>query len=398
MRERLMTRDTPNVDTDKTPDLREPEQATLLTTLGTWSPLKPDAGVTDSAAIDFLRDVLQAETLVVLTGLGTSLGIRTSVGTAPTMAALLKAVQGLGSYQHVQTDFSSTALKNVESMLSESILHNQLTPDARWVTFIEQAERQILTMCQFVQPSAELPIHEKLLRTIARRSPKLPRAQLFTTNYDLAFEVAAGSTRTTVVDGFSWAGVPVFDGSWFDVDFVRQLPDRRTTPEMNVLHLLKLHGSVGWDRDGSHIIKTHSTPKHPVLIYPSQDKYQWSYQQPYQELIARLQIALRQPGVGVLIIGYGFNDEHINAPILNAIRANVNLKLVAVSPGMRSPAEGSLPQTIQRYIIEGDSRLALIAGTFKDLVEMLPTLEQGDDRDEHFTRVERVDAIPDGLE
>jgi len=350
----------------------------------------------DGMTTDFLRDVLQAETLVVLTGLGTSIGVKTTAGEAPTMPALLDAVKSLPSYAAVEPTLSAeskgddTRGGNVESLLSEAILANTLRPDDRWNAFIEEAERTVLTKCQFVLPDTQLPQHERLLRAIARRSPKLPRTQLFTTNYDLAFETAASATRTVVVDGFSWSGTPTFDGSWFDIDFVRQLPGRPPVAEQNVVHLLKLHGSVDWDQQGRRVVKAHGHPEQPVLIYPAQNKYQLSYRQPYQEMMARLQVALRQPSVGLLVIGYGFHDAHINAPIESAIRSNVNLKMAAVAPNLRTVEADSIPEAMERLIRAGDDRFALIAGTFTDAVHLLPTLEHGDDRDEHLERLEQV--------
>ncbi|MDM7887686.1 SIR2 family protein [Curtobacterium sp. RHCJP20] len=350
----------------------------------------------DGMTSDFLRDVLQAETLVVLTGLGTSIGVKTTAGEAPTMPALLDAVKALPSFAAVETSLSveskgdDTNAGNVESLLSEAILANTLRPSERWQAFIDAAERTVLAKCQFVLPNTPLPHHERLLRAVARRSPKLPRTQLFTTNYDMAFETAASTTRTMLVDGFSWSGTPTFDGSWFDIDFVRKLPGRTSVPEQNVVHLLKLHGSVDWDQHGSRVTRANGHPAQPVLIYPAQNKYQLSYRQPYQEMMARLQVALRQPSVGLLVIGYGFHDAHINAPIESAIRSNVNLKMAAVAPNLQTVEPDSIPAAMEQLIRAGDDRFALIAGTFEDAVTLLPTLEQGDDRDEHVERVALV--------
>lgn len=377
-----------------TPSATPPVPAALLPG-NEWTELDANDGAR-AQATSFLEDVLQAETLVVLTGLGTSIGLASSAGEAPSMWDLLDAVTGLATYSAVEKDLSleskgdETHDGNVESLLSEAILRDTLSPEARWKAFIAEAEQTILARCRFVLPDTDLPLHERLLRAVARRSPKLPRTQIFTTNYDLAFETAASSTRTTVVDGFSWSGTPTFDGSWFDMDFVRQLPGRPAAPEPNVVHLLKLHGSVDWDKRGHRVVRAASVPENPVLIYPAQNKYQLSYKQPYQEMMARLQVALRQPSVGLLVIGYGFHDDHINAPIASAIRSNVNLKLAAVAPSLRNVEARSIPETMEHLIEEGDERLALIAGTFSDAVDLLPTLEQGDDRDEHIERIATV--------
>ena len=90
-------------------------------------------------------------------------------------------------------------------------------------------------------------MHEAFLRRIARRPARLPRTQLYTTNYDLAFETAASRTGFAVIDGFSHTAPQRFDSGYFDVDLA--LRDRQRAASAvewmpNVLQLLKLHGSV----------------------------------------------------------------------------------------------------------------------------------------------------------
>jgi hypothetical protein len=53
---------------------------------------------------------------------------------------------------------------------------------------------------------------------------------------------------------------------------VRRRIGERPTLEPNVAQLLKLHGSVDWNRKAGHI-ERRADPDQPVLIYPAQTKF-----------------------------------------------------------------------------------------------------------------------------
>lgn len=230
--------------------------------------------------------------------------------------------------------------------------------------------------------------HELFLRKVARRSTRLQRTQIYTTNYDLAFEAAARGARFNVIDGFGYGGTH-FDGASFDLDFVRRRQSEPLTLEPSVFHLLKLHGSVDWDLAGREVQKVpgYKKPKQPVLIYPSASKYQLSFQQPYLEFMSRFQIALRQPDVGLVVVGSGLNDEHLVAPIEAALRSNVGLRAVFVTPGAKHSERSETFSWIEDLIRKGDKRLTVLCGTFDDLVKHLPDMPTREERDAHADRI-----------
>lgn len=135
------------------------------------------------------------------------------------------------------------------------------------------------------------------------------------------------------------------------------------------------------------IQKVPDTPTNPVLIYPSAAKYQLSYQQPYLEFMSRFQMALRQPDVGLIMVGFGFNDDHLNAPIEAALRSNIGLRAVVVTPGARSSDRAESIRWIEDLIQRGDRRLSMFTGTFDDLVQRLPDMPPQEERDAHVERV-----------
>ena len=191
-----------------------------------------------------------------------------------------------------------------------------------------------------------------------------------------------------MIDGFGYGGQD-FDGASFDLDYVRRRPNEALALEPSVFHLLKLHGSVDWDAVGGGVRKVPglAKPANPVLIYPSAAKYQLSYQQPYLEFMSRFQIALRQPDVGLLVVGFGFNDDHLVAPIEAALRSNIGLRAVIVTPGARDGSRSKSLEWIETLIQRGDRRLTLLRGTYDDLVRLLPDVPARDERDAHADRI-----------
>lgn len=345
----------------------------------------------ESALREELGLILNAEYLVILVGSGTSLGIQSKTGAsqvAPGMSDLWAAVQQLPSYKGIETRIrpETLATKNLEYVLSECVSRLSLDADSQLQAFVKDAEAVIWDRCNFVGDDSDLLAHELFLRKVARRSTRLQRAQIFTTNYDLAIETAARRARFNVIDGFGYGGQE-FDGGSFDLDYVRRRPQEPLALEPSVFHLLKLHGSVDWDGSDGVVRKVNGQPPTPVLIYPSASKYRLAFQQPYLEFMSRFQIALRQPDVGLIVVGFGFKDDHLVAPVEAALRANIGLRAAVVTPGARSSDRSSTMSWIEDLVDRGDRRLTLLNSTFDGLVRRLPDIPTMEERDAHIERV-----------
>lgn len=364
-----------------------------------WRPLAPPEGA-DEAGQDAarrakeelerrLQSALGAERLVVLAGLGTSLGIKAHDGTAiaPGMHDLWDAVAQIEDFDKALALVpEAAASKDIELLLSRCQFALGLGQDEGLKPFTDAAQKEIVRLCRFVDDATDLTTHESFLRTVARRSTRLPRTQFFTTNYDLAFEQAAARARFRLVDGFTLTEPRRFDGGSFDIDFVRRRIGDRPTFEPNVAQLLKLHGSVDWDGSSGHIERRENAVD-PVLIYPAQAKFQLSYELPYLECMARFQMALREPDVGLIIVGFGFRDEHIAGPIASALRSNVGMRLVVAAPDLENSKNAHVA-FMRELVGRGDRRLTLFAGTFTELTQVLPDLAPKDEREEHESRVD----------
>lgn len=379
---------------------------------------KPDAAEQEARRV--LSDVFRCNNLVVLAGLGTSLCLRNADDgslLAPTMAALWQRVRQahellddppwadlLALVRHVAGD------ENLESLLSRCRLAEQfLVGDelTKVQTFIALAEDEIVAAVDFLREGQPLAEHGEFLRRAARRSNRKLRTKIFTTNYDRCFEEAARLGRFVVIDGFSHTVPSTFDSVYFTYDIVRRDRDSDTQDFIpNVFQLFKLHGSIDWERSETtnEIVKV-KKPKAPLLIYPRSTKYELAFSQPYLEMMAALQVALREPNTGLLVIGFGFNDNHLAEPLLSAIRSNLGLKAAIVSPSL-APWQGQNGQPggpgeaqnnvhlrqVRDLIRGGDARLALVNGKFEDIIQYVPDVAAETDLEKHFDRMRRLGA------
>jgi hypothetical protein len=383
---------------------------------------RPDAAKAEANRV--LSELFFCDNLLVLAGLGTSLSVQPwgpDGPTAPTMAALWSRVEAQTNAQSAQLGFGFAGLiahighpsddQNIEALLSRCRLAEAFFTDGdkeRISAFVTLAEREIVTATNFVSPNHPLPVHEQFLRRLARRSNRKQRAKLFTTNYDRCFEEAARQARLIVNDGFSYTVPATFEASNFNYDIVSRGNDgERQDFIPNLLHLYKLHGSIDWARD-PHSNEVHKIPgaPRPLLIYPRNSKYELAFEPPYLEMIAAFQNCLRQPNVGVLIVGFGFNDNHLAEPILSAVRSNLSLKLVVAGPylaphphaGGPAPAPGEAIRNahiskLAGLARAGDARISLINESFDGLLPYIPDLAAESDREKHVARLRNLGQV-----
>lgn len=366
----------------------------------TWQELPDEGGEIDEKLRTELRDTLNSQNLVVLTGLGTSLCIRENGNRlAPTMPDLWNAAKEKAGedFTHILTvvkydavakaDTEGRKEENIELLLSRCQMAEQILSDPKISKFISETEQLIVDRINFLKPERRLEHHEAFLRKLARRPMGRPRLKLFTTNYDLCFEQAAAATRFLPVDGFSFLAPHTFDGIYFDYDFVRKLPGKDSTePIPNVFHLFKPHGSLNWRQVGpSQTIRSTGEGK-PVIIYPRDSKFEASYQQPFLEMMARFQAALREPNTGFLVCGFGFNDAHLVEPIITALRSNVSIRVVIADPTIEKSKSKGL-QWLQSLVGQDDHRITLVEATFEKLVALIPDLVSKTEAELHLERI-----------
>jgi hypothetical protein len=235
--------------------------------------------------------------------------------------------------------------KDIEGLLSYIILYEKLNGEIKKdnLSFREALELKIAEACKLeLQPQAP---HKDFLNKLTARKSSEPRVQLFSTNYDLLFEKAANEGGFVVIDGFSFTQPRKFSGRYFDLDVVNREKTRIKQEESfvsKVFHLYKLHGSLNWFKDDSGSITQQDIPAKPLIIYPASEKYESSYEQPYFEMMSRFQQALRKDNTLLIVIGFGFQDKHIQNVIVEAVEQNPSFQLLIVYYAQKEKIESRL--------------------------------------------------------
>lgn len=374
------------------PDQDDSEQASpirfLLPGMKDWAPPAPASGQELEPELDerlsaFLLTSLQMQHLSVLAGSGTSFAVG-----GPTMdhlwtqcvpdnkatAAVLKRLRyGLLAGE-----------RNIEELLSRCDAHLQVnSSDTRILRFRNRAIGTILRLCRDVgaPEGHDMGPHKEFLRRLARRRARDPRLKVFTTNYDLCFERAAGALGLVALDGFSFSQPRRFDPVFFDYDVVRRSTTGTDGPNYvpGVFQYFKLHGSVDWalsGRGGVSIDREVEAAR-ACLVYPTQQKYRLSFQQPHLELVAQFLATLRQANSCLLAVGFGFRDDHLSEPIFSALESNPHLRVIVVTPNaeaqMTKP-NGSAWARLKDLFEQGTD-IAFIQTTFAVLVSLIPDLK-----------------------
>lgn len=340
------------------------------------------------AARDTLKETLltslQMQHIVVLAGSGTSLGPvggpsmkdlwDGAIGNTPNKAATNTAVK-------IHYDL---ATPNIEEFLSKSEAYLQVEDDDTDVkSFVNSSKKVILEMCSTFLSVEKLEAHKTFLHRLSRRRVRDPRLKVFTTNYDLCFEQAASALGGVVIDGFSFTSPRHYDPRYFGYDIIRR--PRASEDQGNYLEgvflLYKLHGSVNWARTtNGHIQeKTNPTPDEACLIYPARVKYQQSFLQPHLESMSQYLAALREPSTCLIVIGFGFNDDHLSEPLLAAVRSNPHLRLIIVGPGIidqeREETKANSYWKNFFTLAKAGEDVWFINASFQDFAKLIPDLK-----------------------
>jgi hypothetical protein len=346
----------------------------------------------------FLLSSLQMQHVVVLAGSGTSLGpvtkgpsmsqlwdscVNSDAGASESPKSVSEAADNVIRAIKYDRDVEG---KNIEALLSRCDAFLQINTNVDVANFVTLSKKIILEKCSdFLDPvdTQQLAAHCTFLHRLSRRRVRDSRLKLFTTNYDLCFETAAGRQGLVALDGFSFTRPRQFDPRFFLYDIVRRpsTGDDVGTPLEGVFHLYKLHGSVDWSRVSATEIEAvaRPTPESACLIYPAKGKYQQSYVQPHLELVSQYLSALREPNSCLIVTGFGFNDDHLSEPILAAVRTNPHLRLIIVNSQAKDRTEGTSEnntywKTLFNCTKQGED-VWLINATFAEFAEMIPDLK-----------------------
>lgn len=143
------------------------------------------------------------------------------------------------------------------------------------------------------------------------------------------------------VNGFSGGVKRHFNPAMFNYTFSKRMDVGidKYEPVENMVYFYKIHGSVNWiddEQDDSNffsIVEEHNVEWNENknnLIYPTPTKQNKSLGAPYVDLFREFQHRLLEPNTVLFVMGYGFNDEHVNDIIYRALATNTTFNLVII--------------------------------------------------------------------
>lgn len=175
--------------------------------------------------------------------------------------------------------------------------------------------------------------HLALINFFNKRVAEGNKLSIVTSNYDTVLEEAAAKGNYTIFDGFTFGDKPMFDPKMFDWNLVKDVPNLETKEliyDRKVINLLKIHGSLTWTKgeDGEVRKVSKHNNKSPLLIFPSNNKYEQSYRAPYSDLFYKFRELLNRPRTLLVTVGFSFGDTHIFEMVNDAIRHNDGLSML----------------------------------------------------------------------
>ena len=222
--------------------------------------------------------------------------------------------------------------------------------------------------------------HEKFLKSLMQRPLNLQRANIFTSNYDLAFEYSFDNLGIKYIDGFSGFHHRYFKPETFNYDIF--YPGSTTAGKVQriekVVRYFKMHGSISWVSDNVRtpnnvygieempieLIKRKAEDNDDefnygnLMIYPTAVKKSYTLDLPYSELFRHFAYCISQPQSVLFTVGYSFCDEHFNDIIYQSL-SNPSFTLIIVDlKGCAKSVE------IKRLRDLNDPRIIIIEGDY----------------------------------
>jgi hypothetical protein len=175
------------------------------------------------------------------------------------------------------------------------------------------------------------------------------QANIFTTNIDILMETSLEELGVEYNDGFSGRLSSTFSLSNFKKSILKRSLHFENISEVPVFNLIKIHGSLTWEKDGNKIIfsklkhfdkswlrksgkKFDDVYKKLAIINPEKKKFEETViDLTYYELLRLYSSELEKENVTLFIMGFSMEDEHIREITLRSANSNPTLKIYLFS-------------------------------------------------------------------
>jgi hypothetical protein len=199
----------------------------------------------------------------------------------------------------------------------------------------------------FLPKVPSLDQHMEFVRRLSQRAD--PCVKVFNLNYDPLVERAAEAANVRVADGFLGVEHAFFDPAVFEerVGRIRGTHKGRQFEEtVKPIHLLKLHGSLGWYECPQRGVRrcAYGSPlpsgTKRLMVPPQRRKATDTMLPPYAALWSIFRGCLghnANPVNRLACFGYGFADEHVNA-VIEAALARTDFTLLIFTKALPDTA------------------------------------------------------------
>ena len=159
------------------------------------------------------------------------------------------------------------------------------------------------------------------------------------TNYDRILEYVWGYNGLHFTDGFEQHELAAFDENMFQ--------------DKDIINLMKVHGSLDWFEIDHEVRKLNTDFGYdPVMIPPGKNKYRTTHNSPYRELMQKSDDAIKKAS-SFLVVGFGFNDEHITPLVSKKTKAGT--PIVVVTMKVTPTTERELEKAKKIIYVEADA-------------------------------------------
>jgi hypothetical protein len=196
----------------------------------------------------------------------------------------------------------------------------------------------------------------RLLSHLLKPHTGLP---IVTTNYDRLIEIAAEEAGLGADTMFVGDFAGVLDEKESRLSFCREVTLRGRHPQYLYrlrAKVFKPHGSLDWYyRDGNPVRYSGDLASPRLIITPGLNKFRNGYESPFDKHRERANSAIDR-ATRFLIIGYGFNDDHLETHLKPRIRNGIPTLLLTRSlsdNAMRLARECVNVIAIQRAVVGG---------------------------------------------
>lgn len=223
---------------------------------------------------------------------------------------------------------------NVEVIADQVISHAISTQQPRFYT-LEARLRELITEVILGVTSPVLDRHVAFLEALKRRAyGRAACVYIFTTNYDLLFELAGSEAEVVIETGFIGSVERFFDPQRFSLSCGMRARTSFAEHPVLTVRLIKLHGSMSWVARDGRFFERHpdsiATADRRVMILPRRRKVMDTLHAPHDALFTAARAALGSDCKYLVSCGFSFGDDHINDNLLHPAVGSGRIRLFAL--------------------------------------------------------------------